>query len=114
MDKSRKIFKLKNNQTKLLFGLRVPIKVYNSYIKNTHRTLKNLGEIPINMPKDKFESLKFHIESQDYFGTLATVLGLCRQENKSIPEHIIDDLIYLQKNYKINEIEAPDADVTFG
>lgn len=56
---------------------------------------------------DKFKSLKFHIESQDYFGTLATVLSLCRQENQPIPEHIIDDLIYLQKNYKI---VAPDND----
>jgi len=56
---------------------------------------------------DKFKSLKFHIKSQDYFGTLATVLSLCRQEEKIIPEHIIDDLMYLQKNFKI---VAPDND----
>ena len=53
------------------------------------------------MPKNK--SLKFHIESQDYFGTLATVLSLCRQTGQDIPEHIIGDLMYLQKNYRIEK-----------
>lgn len=56
---------------------------------------------------DKFKSLKFHIESQDYFGTLATILSLCRQDNQPIPENIIDDLMYLQNNFKI---VAPDND----
>lgn len=61
----------------------------------------------MNIMPDKLSSLKFHIKSQDYFGTLATVLSLCRQGNQPIPEHIIDELIYLQNNFKI---VAPDND----
>lgn len=54
------------------------------------------------MPKnDNFDGLKFHIKSQDYFGTLATVLSLCRQTGQEIPEGVIEDLMYLQQNYKI-------------
>lgn len=53
------------------------------------------------MPKN--ESLKFHIESQDYFGTLATVLSLCRQTGQEIQESVIEDLMYLQKNYQIEK-----------
>jgi len=53
------------------------------------------------MPKNK--SLKFHIKSQDYFGTLATVISLCRQTGREIPKHIIEDLMYLQKNYRIEK-----------
>lgn len=65
------------------------------------------------MTPERIESLKFHIKSQDYFGTLATALSLCRQEKLPIFQHVIDDLVYLQENYKINKIEAPDADTTF-
>lgn len=53
--------------------------------------------MPIN------NSLKFHIKSQDYFGTLATILSLCRQTGQEIPEHIISDLMYLQENYQIEK-----------
>jgi hypothetical protein len=58
------------------------------------------------MEKDKFEKLKFHVDSQDYFGTLATVLNLLRQndivldKNKTL-DKIVDDLMYLQTNYRI-------------
>jgi hypothetical protein len=57
------------------------------------------------------KSLKFHIESNDYFGTLATVLDLMRQEleikedcnNKTykIIQDKVKELIDLQENYKI-------------
>lgn len=55
------------------------------------------------------DNLKFHIESDDYFGTLATVLSL-QEQNLSeykkfkvseILKNKIDELMYLQKNYKI-------------
>jgi len=57
------------------------------------------------------ESVKFHIESGDYFGTLATVLDLVKQqsfddkdtEEKNILERMVAELIYLQNNYKITE-----------
>ena len=53
------------------------------------------------------ESLEFHIKSSDYFGTLATILSLIKQapkndkDNLKILESIGEDLIYLQKEYKI-------------
>jgi len=56
------------------------------------------------------KSLKFHIKNNDYFGTLATVLslikeksldsGLTKDDDKAIKK-IIDDLMFLQKNYVI-------------
>lgn len=53
------------------------------------------------------KSIKFHIESDDYFGTLATVLSLIGQTPEHINKHIKTlsrvekDLIFLQNNYKI-------------
>ena len=52
------------------------------------------------------KSLKFHIESDDYFGTLATILNFLVQKefigNKDkIIREKVEELIYLQKNYKI-------------
>lgn len=53
------------------------------------------------------QNLLFHIKSQDYFGTLATVLSLINQETEA-PEtthevllKIQHDLIFLQENYII-------------
>lgn len=53
-------------------------------------------------------SLKFHIKSNDYFGTLATIISLVRQnleKKESGSAHILkkleNDLVYLQENYKI-------------
>lgn len=54
--------------------------------------------------------LGFHIKSNDYFGTLATVLSLIRQNvengesnklNIKILKRVEEDLIFLQDNYKI-------------
>jgi len=56
--------------------------------------------------------LEFHIEKGDYFGTLATILDLIRQEIESrerkgritrVLEKLKDDLLYLQDHYKIIE-----------
>lgn len=53
------------------------------------------------------KSIKFHIKSDDYFGTLATALSLIKQTPEYIDKHIksLDklekDLVFLQKNYKI-------------
>jgi hypothetical protein len=54
------------------------------------------------------KTLKFHIKSDDYFGTLATVLSLVNQLLKTKDKNIIKifttlekDLLYLQKEYKI-------------
>ena len=62
------------------------------------------------MEKNKIQNLKFHIKSEDYFGTLATVLDLFRLDvfekkfifdKDKILKKIVKDLIYLQDNYKI-------------
>lgn len=52
------------------------------------------------------KSLNFHIISQDYFGTLATILNLLHQkefvgDKDRILKEKVKELIYLQKNYKI-------------
>lgn len=54
------------------------------------------------------KSLKFHIKSDDYFGTLAAILSLVNQSlkikdktNIKIFANLEKDLLYLQKEYKI-------------
>ena len=55
------------------------------------------------------ESLEFHIKSDDYFGTLATVLDLIKQQIfgdkksklKNAIESKVSELLYLQENYQI-------------
>lgn len=53
------------------------------------------------------DGLKFHIKSNDYFGTLATILSLIRQSiekrevNIETLKKVERELMYLQKNYKI-------------
>lgn len=57
-------------------------------------------------------SVKFHVKSEDYFGTIATVLNLLKQQikkdrhlNTAVLEKTLknleDDLLFLQKNYRI-------------
>ncbi len=52
-------------------------------------------------------SLKFHIDNNDYFGSLATILSLLAQKAKDsdrkMLEKIVANLMYLQKNYRITE-----------
>jgi hypothetical protein len=67
------------------------------------------------------KGLKFHIKENDYFGTLATVLDLIRQDlrRKGDSSHatrlrrLRDGLIYLQQGYRIEKME-PTSDVSGG
>ena len=62
------------------------------------------------MDTNKRKSLEFHIKTDDYFVTLATVLNFVREKTKT-QEHEnstdqalqskIDELMYLQDHYKI-------------
>ncbi|MCP6718945.1 MAG: hypothetical protein KJI71_01760 [Patescibacteria group bacterium] len=54
------------------------------------------------------QSIKSHIRSDDYFGTLATIIDLITQQKEKIEgtqnkilRNLKKDLVYLQKNYKI-------------
>jgi len=58
------------------------------------------------------EKLKFNIASNDYFGTLATVLDIARQDLMAghSPADVArllakerDDLMYLQEHYRIEK-----------
>ena len=57
------------------------------------------------MNKLKIKNLEFHIKSDDTFATFATVISLARQFNNvgkdETLKNIEDNLMYLQKNYKI-------------
>lgn len=64
------------------------------------------------MTEQEIKSLKFHLEVGDYFATVATVLNLIRQgvKDKKIEKtyidslaHYVDELMYLQSNYKIEK-----------
>ena len=65
------------------------------------------------MTKQRIKGLEFHIKTNDYFGTLATVLDLLRQDAE-LSEidartliHMKDDLVYLQAHYLV--IPKPDS-----
>jgi hypothetical protein len=57
-------------------------------------------------------SLQFHIEENDFFGTVATVLDLVSQDlqrkghrsNAEALGHLRDRLMYLQQGYRIEKI----------
>ena len=51
--------------------------------------------------RNALKNLEFHVESQDYFGTLATIISLARQTKRKVDPRVIDDLMFLQENYKI-------------
>jgi hypothetical protein len=64
----------------------------------------------MKISKARQRGLEFHIETGDYFGTLATVLDLSRQtlgqtarerEVAGYLERSVRDLMYLQANYRI-------------
>jgi len=58
------------------------------------------------------DSVKFHVKSDDYFGTIATILSLLKQNLKTAAKeatvfnktfnNLEKDLLFLQKNYQIN------------
>lgn len=58
------------------------------------------------------DSVKFHVASDDYFGTIATVISLLKQQSKKDGlkktaildkafQNLEKDLMFLQKNYQI-------------
>ena len=61
------------------------------------------------------KSIEFHVKSNDYFGTLATVLSMVRQNieshqdknsnltNLKILKKLEKDLMFLHNNYKIDK-----------
>jgi hypothetical protein len=59
------------------------------------------------------ESLQFHIEQNDYFGTLATVIDLVSQDlqkngqhrNAEILQRLRDNLVYLQRSHRIAKLD---------
>ena len=60
------------------------------------------------------QDLDFHIRQNDYFGTLATVLDLMRQDlrRRDVRRHaetlacLRDELMYLQRHCRIENAEA--------
>lgn len=63
------------------------------------------------MVKDE-KSVRFHVNQDDYFGTIATIISLIKQQIKQSPEsqnkkfnstlnNLEKDLIWLQENYQI-------------
>ena len=64
----------------------------------------------MKISKARRRGLEFHIEINDYFGTLATILDLSRQtlgqsaREREVAGYLakqVNDLMYLQRNYKI-------------
>ncbi len=57
------------------------------------------------------DRIKFHIEANDYFGTVATVLDLLAQDrggpirHAETPRRLRDDLLYLQRGYRIEKAD---------
>ena len=65
----------------------------------------------VRLVKDE-ASVKFHVASDDYFGTMATILSLLKQQIKKNDgprtavlkktlRNLEKDLLFLQKNYQI-------------
>lgn len=76
------------------------------------------------MDTDREKAIRFHLESKDYFASLATTLSLIQEAsksellaiNRSLKEvnhsmnalkRICDDLIFLQQEYKIEKKSTP-------
>jgi hypothetical protein len=64
----------------------------------------------MKISKARQRGLEFHIQINDYFGTLATILDLSRQtlgqsaHEREVGGYLakqVNDLMYLQRNYKI-------------
>jgi hypothetical protein len=59
----------------------------------------------LNNRADRIKSLEFHIEHNDYFAVLATIINVALNEkdfdSKKIFEKLFEDLEYLHQNYII-------------
>ncbi|MEN9558745.1 MAG: hypothetical protein RL141_1114 [Candidatus Parcubacteria bacterium] len=67
--------------------------------------------------KKRQKQLAFHVASDDYFGTLASIISLLEGQIREIPvrqpqalkhrsallQRLRDDLVYLQKHYRIEQ-----------
>lgn len=67
---------------------------------------------PITLLIHDEDSVRFHVQQDDYFGTMATIISLLKQEIKKCPlekreqinktfKNLEHDLMFLQKNYQI-------------
>lgn len=67
---------------------------------------------PILWLAEDREGVKFHVKNEDYFGTIATILSLIKQQIKKNDsprtavlkktlKNLETDLLWLQKNYQI-------------
>ncbi|MFA5062402.1 MAG: hypothetical protein WC526_04625 [Patescibacteria group bacterium] len=62
-----------------------------------------------NPRPQRIKRIKFHVEQDDYFGTLAAILNLLTEDettpknapNKKLLEKLVEDLNFLQDNFKI-------------
>lgn len=72
-----------------------------------------LAASPVWLLKDE-ASVRRHVRSDDYFGTIATILSLLKQQIKkdgarnaalltATLQNVESDLMFLQKNYLINQ-----------
>lgn len=58
------------------------------------------------------DSVRFHVESKDYFGTLASILKFLENKpntadyDRRILAEMASDLLYLQKNYHITKKQS--------
>lgn len=68
--------------------------------------LKNYKIISPDLTVEDKESVSFHVKSADYFGTIATIISLWKQNN-IIPDQdfkiLYNDLLDLQNNYVIKK-----------
>ena len=69
--------------------------------------LRDLEEDGPDKKTDRLKRVDFHVRSDDYFGTAATVLDYIAQESAMEPgyrlvlKNIKNDMLYLQDNYRI-------------
>lgn len=78
-----------------------------------HVELVDMLELALREKFMQQEALDFHIRQNDYFGTLATVLDLMRQDLRRLGHrghdatlaHLRDELMYLQRSYRIENAE---------
>lgn len=92
-------------------------KSYNSIVRNDRLTTDVGWDLVVQLLHDRLEkelgperikNLNFHVESDDYFGTIATVINLILQDSSKDDKYRLtvlgrlrDDLMFLQRNYKI-------------
>lgn len=67
---------------------------------------KKYNIISSDLKVEDKESVAFHVKSADYFGTVATIVSLWKQNGHISEEsfkELYEDLLDLQKNYEIKK-----------